>query len=302
MLAQAPGKLVLSGAYAVLEGAPAIVTAVDRFVVADTSRDATFVTPEVRAALGDAPAPWIDANALRREGRKLGLGSSAAIVVASLAALELEQDPAIPTDELAERVWPTALRAHRQAQGGGSGIDVVTCAKGGTLCCWREPAGLQAQSHPLPSDLHVAVYAAREACATRDMLKAVSAFAAVDPAAYATVVAALTEASILAVDAVTAAGLAESVAAQVAYLTRLGDGAGVPIVPAGLRPTIRRARDAGVCISPSGAGGGDIVLEIRPLGETESWAKQLAALGLSPLDVRIGAPGVCRLHNGATCA
>ena len=34
MIARAPGKLVLSGAYAVLEGAPALVCAVDRYVVA----------------------------------------------------------------------------------------------------------------------------------------------------------------------------------------------------------------------------------------------------------------------------
>ena len=35
MRARAPGKLVLSGAYAVLEGAPALVAAVDRYAVAD---------------------------------------------------------------------------------------------------------------------------------------------------------------------------------------------------------------------------------------------------------------------------
>ena len=35
---RAPGKLVLTGAYAVLEGAPAIVVAVDRYAVADASR------------------------------------------------------------------------------------------------------------------------------------------------------------------------------------------------------------------------------------------------------------------------
>ena len=35
VIARAPGKVVLSGAYAVLEGAPALVAAVDRYVVAD---------------------------------------------------------------------------------------------------------------------------------------------------------------------------------------------------------------------------------------------------------------------------
>src|SRR5690606_12116062 len=37
MKTKAPGKVVLSGAYAVLEGAPCIVTAVDRYVYADSS-------------------------------------------------------------------------------------------------------------------------------------------------------------------------------------------------------------------------------------------------------------------------
>ena len=86
MRACAPGKLVLSGAYSVLEGAPAIVSAVDRYVCCDSARPAELITPEVRAALpAGADAPLFDASALRAEGRKLGLGSSAAILVASLA-------------------------------------------------------------------------------------------------------------------------------------------------------------------------------------------------------------------------
>ena len=48
--ARAPGKLVLSGAYAVLSGAPALVAAVDRYVVADSARPTLFDAPEVRAA------------------------------------------------------------------------------------------------------------------------------------------------------------------------------------------------------------------------------------------------------------
>ena len=87
MRARAPGKVVISGAYAVLEGAPAIVAAVDRYAVADTARAPDFVSDEVRVALGGRRAPLVDASALRADGRKLGLGSSAAILVASLAAL-----------------------------------------------------------------------------------------------------------------------------------------------------------------------------------------------------------------------
>ena len=62
--ARAPGKLVLSGAYAVLSGAPAIVTAVSRYVIADTSQLAELVTDEVAAALAPGQvASWVSARA-----------------------------------------------------------------------------------------------------------------------------------------------------------------------------------------------------------------------------------------------
>ncbi len=51
MIARSPGKLVLSGAYSVLEGAPALVAAVDRYVVADGDREPTFLAHEVGYAV-----------------------------------------------------------------------------------------------------------------------------------------------------------------------------------------------------------------------------------------------------------
>ena len=92
MIARAPGKLVLSGAYVVLEGAPALVAAVDRYVAADTRKPADRITEEVQAALDLgmlARAPWFDAGALRTalpEGgsRKLGVGSRSGAVEQAL--------------------------------------------------------------------------------------------------------------------------------------------------------------------------------------------------------------------------
>src|SRR5262245_51622652 len=131
MIARAPGKLVLSGAYSVLEGAPCIVAAVDRYAIADAARAADLVTDEVRAAVeaGELPRPvGFDASALRDRApdgtsRKLGLGSSAAILAASLAAAR----GGAFADEAAmrEAIFPLALAAHRRAQGGGSGVDVA---------------------------------------------------------------------------------------------------------------------------------------------------------------------------------
>ena len=83
MRTKAPGKVVLSGAYAVLEGAPAIVSAVSRYVSCDAERVAERLTPEVLAALPSGPFPAFDASELRDGGSKLGLGSSAAILVAT---------------------------------------------------------------------------------------------------------------------------------------------------------------------------------------------------------------------------
>lgn len=176
MRARAPGKLVLSGAYAVLYGAPALVVAVDRYVVADSEREPSFRAPEVLAALARDPRlsqrepPHFDASALRSGGRKLGLGSSAAITAASIAALVLSRDAgwevagarseyaalaAQPADgALAARVFPAALGAHRAAQPGGSGVDVAAACFGGTLLArlgslpQGGPAGLVA-----PADL-----------------------------------------------------------------------------------------------------------------------------------------------------
>ncbi len=53
MKARAPGKIVLSGAYSVLEGAVALVAAVDRYAWADTERQPALVTAEVRQAMDD---------------------------------------------------------------------------------------------------------------------------------------------------------------------------------------------------------------------------------------------------------
>ncbi|MDP9002088.1 MAG: hypothetical protein M3O46_18505, partial [Myxococcota bacterium] len=67
MRAIAPGKLLLTGAYAVLEGAPAIVAAIDRYAVADASRADQRPSAEVRAALGNEPAPHADVRELHDE-------------------------------------------------------------------------------------------------------------------------------------------------------------------------------------------------------------------------------------------
>lgn len=134
----APGKVVLVGEYAVLDGARAVVAAVDRGVSCEIQPSETLriTTPDgderyVRAALQRAPS----AHYLFGHHRPLdlpskpGLGGSAAAVVAALVAgASLRGQVPRPED-----LTRDGTRIHRAVQGGGSGIDIAASSHGGVL-------------------------------------------------------------------------------------------------------------------------------------------------------------------------
>ena len=139
VIASAPGQVVLSGEFAVLDGAPAICMALNRraIVQVDDSPDGQchIATPGftgddryriVEAACGGVrPARSIelDTQAFSDNGKKTGIGSSAALTVALVAALEKS-----------EKVFVKALLAHSELQGGaGSGVDVAAAVHGGLI-------------------------------------------------------------------------------------------------------------------------------------------------------------------------
>ena len=300
MMARAPGKIVLSGAYAVLEGAPALVAAVDRYVAADPRREAEFVTPEVREALqhrGATRAPWFDARALRDEAadRKLGLGSSAAILVASLAALEVGSEPTLDDAALARRVFDAALCAHRIAQGGGSGIDVAASAFGGILRFQLPSDGSVlpvTAPFDLPKPLVIRVWSSPGAASTAIMLEGVAELKRTHPSEHRAALDELGAAAHAAVEATSGAAYVAACRRQLAGLASLGKLAHVPIVTPEVVELDRAAQTVGAAILPSGAGGGDIVLMISeqpPHTELEAAARRL---GLAPLNLALGARGV----------
>lgn len=169
--AEAPGKLVVCGEYAVLADAPAIAVAVDvrararvaaggegcRLEVADEGSwafrwDARGL-PDWETqpghgrglVLGAVAATLADAGLAVREdlsitldtrafhvpgGGKLGLGSSAAIIVALIAALCAEAGRPLAR----HTVFELAQIAHRRLQAGsGSGIDIAAAVHGGVV-------------------------------------------------------------------------------------------------------------------------------------------------------------------------
>lgn len=297
--ARAPGKLLLTGEYAVLFGAPALVTAVDRYAEARLTEDASERprAPEPALALARLEAErgplgrgmTTDVTALRAGGMKLGLGSSAAATVAAAAAA-LYAYGARPTPG---ELFDLADSAHRAIQPGGSGVDVAASAHGGTLCFSRDP-GPRVEPVTLPPGLAVrVVFTGREA-STQAMLGAMRRFEAEHPAAFEAAMDQLRDEARRAAGAVTA-GAAAFVEGAGAYGEALGDfGArvGVPIVDEASLAVDALARRHGGRAKPSGAGGGDVAVAFFTGGADAARFDEAArAERLETLSLRIGAEG-----------
>jgi phosphomevalonate kinase len=128
---------MILGEYAVLDGAPAWVLAVDhgvqctfsdseRLVIETPGSDSRFVSP---ALTGAPPGLYRFEAAPPIKGPKRGLGSSAAAVVAAVAIADIARG---------EILNPASIRArardiHRSVQGSGSGIDVTASTYGGLI-------------------------------------------------------------------------------------------------------------------------------------------------------------------------
>jgi phosphomevalonate kinase len=296
MIAQAPGKIVLSGAYAVLEGAPSVVTAVNRFVVADTARPADLLTPEVKAALAGRTAPFFDASALRADGKKLGLGSSAAILVASLGALGAAERPGITEEDLRKLVFEPAITAHRTAQGGGSGIDVATSVHGGTLVAVKKKdKSLAVRPTNIPGKLELHVLFAGVPASTSELIGRVRAFKARSPHEYDGVLTDLTAAAEdaeRAFDEDDASGVVRALRAQLRGLTDLGELARAPIVTREVARLAELADADDAVVVPAGAGGGDIAIYVGLTPPSARLVKAFEGERYLRAELELGAKGL----------
>jgi phosphomevalonate kinase len=274
---RAPGKVVLLGEYAVLDGAPAIVAAVDRGVACDVERaDALAIeVPRgddrfVRAALlaaGAGPARYrfADWNPVDAPV-KVGLGGSAAATVAAVLAA----DPGRPRDDR----FRLAREVHRQVQGSGSGIDVAASTYGGVS---RFVDGVVT---PLPPVSPTVVFSGT-AAATGPRVErylawpgragfAARSAAAVDRFA-ADPVGALAEAGDL--------------------LRAMGEAAGLDYWTDPIDVLVAAAGRHGGAAKPSGAGGGDVVVALFADPEARaSYERWAAEAGFLVVPVALAGP------------
>jgi phosphomevalonate kinase len=168
-----------------------------------------------------------------------------------------------------------ALAAHRQAQGGGSGVDVVAALWGGTLIAQRGPDGLQHLPAALPVGLKLEIWSSGTPASTPELLRAVDALRRRPHSQYSNILDQLTTGANRAREAVVRGELHELIAAlshQADWLDRLGQAAEVPIVDSTAQRLAGYAADAASVLIPAGAGGGDVSLWLGPEPSTKAFA------------------------------
>ena len=285
VVASAPGKIVLSGEYAVLDGAPAIVMAVDRrarvVLAGDAGRISQVRAPgytnEVgRFEIADGGIRWLDGQALYRvvdsvwraadarpsgaqlidldtsdfvdpeRQQKVGIGSSAALTVALCAAVKRSTDRGTIMD--------VAQRAHGDLQGGvGSGVDIACSLCGGLIEYSMEAAAVVALDWP--EELHYRVIWTGVAASTRDKLRKFDTGVSLPSRER------LAGASKRMADVWRSGDAGEIIKNYRSYIEDLRQFSidhGLGIFDAGHEDIWRRAIDSQLTYKPCGAGGGDV--------------------------------------------
>jgi phosphomevalonate kinase len=317
IVARAPGKAVVLGEYAVLDGAPALVLAVDRHAVAtlEPSPDAAYHLrtyapgPEDRrfergaaagvalidvVAGGRASPAWagsLDSRAFFLGGNKLGLGSSAAALCAFAGAYARFCGEPPPT-------VASLIALHRAFQGGhGSGLDIAASSTGGAIVYRREAADRpQISTVRLPNSVGFAGIFAGRSASTPALVAHYRAWRETRPAEAAAALGRLQSLTERGVEAATkddAVGLVEAIADYGRALQNLGEAIGAEIVTAEHRRIGDHAKRHGVAYKVSGAGGGDLGIACALDADAlEAFKQSVARGGFQVIDLAVAPRGL----------
>lgn len=298
MKTSAPGKMVIAGEYAVLEGYEALSVSISRRVhvrilsgssAADFKNNRlvehVFAELESRAISPNKGLIEIDSSELSRSRLKLGVGSSSAIAVALSAAL---------CDE-AKSSFDIALGAHRRfTENRGSGIDVATSFYGGAIRYeLREspvvtPCTIRFDTKRLVA-VHTGVAQSTSSLLARmDQIRTTQAYrdaiAQIGSAAK-TITSQLTEDTSFAT-------LKDGVRQHNLGMQKLAALAGAPLLSSAHNRIQEICDKFGGIAKPSGAGGGDISICFMPSPERADFATALLAARLVPLDFEFCGAGL----------
>jgi mevalonate kinase len=289
----APGKAMLIGEYAVLEGEPAVVAAVSvyaRAVLGSGVPSSGFIAAAIREArveladlgrtLDGELVPQVDTTAFVHGGRKLGVGSSAAATVAAVGALFDAAGCDLGDEQVRARAFAAAKRAHDAAQGtAGSGADLWAAVHGKLRVLG--PYDTSVESRALPVQLR---FVATSTSVSTAML--VGRYRAQHDAAQPAIaeLAIAARGFLMAWQRGDVAALLSAVERANSGYERLGEALGQRLLTDDHLRIAETARRAGGAAKPSGAGGGDLAVvflptraaverfcaEIEPLPITES--------------------------------
>lgn len=317
-IVSAPGKIMIAGEYAVLEGAPALVAAVGARARAfwsapmadgsDGDRSGSAerkpLPPEVvlsrslaEEVSGRVPYELgIDVSELRRSDRKLGLGSSAAAAAAASAAVFAYAGHDLEAPATRRQVLETALAGHAAVAPQGSGADVAASVLGGFVRFRKADPRPEVRSVAWPDGLEARIVWTAAEARTSDLVAQVAAFATRDPATHRRCMDGVAAAAASFLEAFGSGDLDGVVRATEVHcqaMDRLGREAKAPIVEATLERVAALARRAGGAAKPAGAGGGDVALGFFATATAaRDFDARCAAEGLTILDLPLGAEGV----------
>lgn len=271
----APGKIMLAGEYAVIDGSNAVMLAIDRLAVATIHPQPQRLSPFLAAVhsnlaeqFGDespqaqaAMRVRVDTSAFREKGQKLGLGSSAAATVAAVGVAMSEVFDV-------ERVHEVARRAHGDAQEPkgtrGSGADVASCCLGS---CLRFSIAQAPAKVTLPNDLHLVFPWCGQPASTTSLVSQVRSLKIRNPGEYERLCRVIATSADDLASAIDAAAAIDAVDTAGNAVAELGRAAGAELwlpVHSQMRDI---AQQLGGSVKPTGAGGGDLALGAFPSSE-----------------------------------
>ncbi len=307
--ASAPGKVVLSGEYAVLDGAPAIAMAVNRraeVTIATAGGDDSEIRMSgagekadtrlldcVTDAAGfekyDDYSFTLDTSAFVDTGSdvKLGIGSSAALTVALVQALVLLQNNDRDVGEIASN-------AHRNFQQGvGSGVDIATSLTGG-LMEFRMP-GNEVTPVRWPAGLIFSLFWSGVAANTRERVGRLANSDAKPSRSVLSEVAATTALAWQSGDADMVISASDE---YVNALRRFSIDHGLGIFEAGHDALVQDALANGLVYKPCGAGGGDVGIALATdTARLDAFAQRAADAGFRRLEIDIDDDGVQTIRD-----